>query len=395
MRRDKSLTIYYVIIAVTALGLGLSNDVFSNYFKEVYNVSAYQRGLIEFPRELPGILFLVVIAVFSGWSDIRLSMLAQTMSIFGLLFLGLLTPPFAVMLIFVFINSMGMHLFFPLQDSIGISLIKDGGIGRGMGKFKGISTAFSMAAGIVVFTGFKTGLFSFGSGIKWIFLVSGSLLFVVLILFVFLDKSVKSKTSTIRKPGLVFRKEYKYYYGLVIMYGLQKQMVSVYGPWVLIDILLKKADTMALLGIIGSFAGIFFIPAVGRWLDKYGIKKLLYADAVSFIVVYFLYGILTWGFDAGFLAKVGIPVIFAYSMFVFDRMSMQMSIVRTVYLKNILIKDEDLMPTLSAGQGMDHVVSIIFAYIAGLIWSIYGPQYLFLSAGMLSFVNLYIAYRSK
>jgi ABC-type uncharacterized transport system permease subunit len=172
-------------------------------------------------------------------------------------------------------------------------------------------------------------------------------------------------------------------------------MVSVYGPWVLIDILLKKADTMALLGIIGSFAGIFFIPAVGRWLDKYGIKKLLYADAVSFIVVYFLYGILTWGFDAGFLAKVGIPVIFAYSMFVFDRMSMQMSIVRTVYLKNILIKDEDLMPTLSAGQGMDHVVSIIFAYIAGLIWSIYGPQYLFFSAGMLSFVNLYIAYRSK
>ena len=115
MRRDKSLTIYYVIIAVTALGLGLSNDVFSNYFKEVYNVSAYQRGLIEFPRELPGILFLVVIAVFSGWSDIRLSMLAQTMSIFGLLFLGLLTPPFAVMLIFVFINSMGMHLFSPFR----------------------------------------------------------------------------------------------------------------------------------------------------------------------------------------------------------------------------------------------------------------------------------------
>ena len=71
------------------------------------------------------------------------------------------------------------------------------------------------------------------------------------------------------------------------MFGFQKQIMLVYGPWVLIDLLDKKADTLALLSIIGALIGVFFIPAVGRWIDKYGIKAMLYADAISFIGVCF------------------------------------------------------------------------------------------------------------
>ena len=297
---NSGLFIYFCIIAFTALGLGLSNDILSNYFKDAYNVTAYQRGLIELPRELPGILCMFVVAGLSFLSDIRLAMIAQILSIIGITALGLLTPVFAVMLVFVFINSLGAHLFFPLQDSIGISLIKDENIGKRMGQYKGVSTAFTMLASILVFTGFRLGLFSFTDNTKWIFIICAGFLTIVLVLLFVLDRinkeAIKSKNKKIR---FIFRKEYKYYYILVIMFGVQKQMMFVYGPWVLIDLLNKKVDTIAILGIIGSFVGIFFIPAVGRWLDRFGIKKLLYADALSFIFVYLIYGILC----AGFISK--------------------------------------------------------------------------------------------
>ena len=393
---SKSLLVYFFIIALTAFGLGLSGDVISNYFKDAYNVTAYQRGAIEFPRELPGLILIFVVAGLSFLSDIKISIIAQILSIIGITVLGLFTPTFAVMLVFIFINSMGQHLFMPLQDSIGMSLIKDDNIGKRMGQYKGVYTGFAMLASVLVFIGFKTGFFSFTSKIKWIFLTSAFILTFVLILLIILQRINKSSDiHNQKKLNFIFRKQYKYYYILVVMFGVQKQMMIVYGPWVLIEILNKKADTIAILGIAGSLIGTIFIPAVGRWLDRFGIKTILYADALSYIVVYLLYGLMSAGFVAGKLALVGIPVMLTYVLVILDKMSTQFGMVRTIYLRSIAIDAADITPTLSLGVSMDHFVSIICAYLGGIVWSVWGPQYIFFLAAALSLVNLYVATKVK
>ncbi|GMQ58074.1 MFS transporter [Vallitalea sediminicola] len=387
----KETVVYFIILALTALGLGLSNDIFSNYFKDAYNITAYQRGIIEFPRELPGMLCIFVVTALSFLGDIRLSIIAQILSFMGIVVLGFITPTFSIMLIFLFINSMGMHLFFPLQDSIGISLIDDDKIGKRMGQYKGVFTAFSMVAAIIVFLGFRTGFFSFTTDIKYIFIIDAAIFLVIIVLFIYLLKLLKKPLVKKKKMNFLFRKEYKYYYILAIMHGVQKQIMVVYGPWVLIEILSKKADTLAILTMIGSFIGIFFIPAVGRWLDHFGIKKLLYADAISFIGVYVAYGLLTTGFASGKFTLVGLPVMLAYGLIIIDRMSMQMGMVKTVYLRSIAVDLSDITPTLSLGISMDHVVSILCAFLGGIVWSVWGPQYIFFFAATLSLVNLFVA----
>ena len=161
-----------------------------------------------------------------------------------------------------------------------------------MGQFKGIFTAFQMVTAVLVFIGFRTGFFSFETSLKLPFLAAGFLFLIVLILLVRLQRMVHIPGSLHQKTRLIVRKEYRYYYVLVIMFGVQKQIMMVYGPWVLIDLLSKKADTIAMLAIIGGLIGIFFIPALGRWMDHFGIKTMLYADALSFIAVYLIYGTL-------------------------------------------------------------------------------------------------------
>ncbi|WP_432663665.1 MFS transporter [Wukongibacter baidiensis] len=388
---SKVQLIYFCIIALTALSLGFSHSVMSNYFKDAYQITAYQRGLIEFPRELPGVLVIFIIAALSSFSDVRIAITAQLLSIIGIGVLGFITPPFTIMLVFIFINSCGMHLFMPLKDSIGISLIKDENIGKRMGQYKGVATAFTMIAGILVFIGFRTGLFDFTSKVKWIFIISALSLTIVLILLLLIGRLIEQPIKSNKKLNFVFRKEYKYYYTLVVMWGVQKQIMIVYGPWVLIDILNKKADTLAILGIIGAFIGIFFIPALGRWIDRFGIKKLLYADALSFIFVYLVYGLLSAGFASGRLPVIGVPVLLAYMLFIVDRMSTQMGMIRTIYLRSIAVDTSDIMPTLSLGLSLDHTVSIICAYLGGIVWSLWGPQYIFFLAASLSLVNLYVA----
>jgi len=384
-----------MIIAVSAISLGLSNGVMSNFFKDAYNVSAYQRGLIEFPRELPGLLAVLLIGSLSFLNDIRIAMLAQVCSVIGIGVLGLITPTFNVMLIFVFINSMGMHIFKPMNDAIGISLAEEGNIGRRMGQFKGLDTGFRMLAGILVFIGFRMGFFSFESDFRGPFIISALMSVLVIGLLVFLEKTHSIDGLKPKKTKFVYRKEYKFYYILVILYGVQKQIMIVYGPWVLIDLLGKKADTLAMLSIIGAGIGIFFIPALGRWLDKFGIKKLMYVDAISFIVVYVLYGILTASFVGGALQSMTLAVGLAYGIFIIDKMSTQMSMIRTVYLKSILVKPEDLTPSLSLGMSMDHFVSITCAYLGGIVWMQFGPQYIFFFVAFLSLGNLYVATQLK
>ncbi|MCA0384346.1 MAG: MFS transporter [Firmicutes bacterium] len=389
----KELKLYFAILALTAFALGITSNVISNFFKDAYDVTAYQRGFLEFPRELPGIISIFVIAGLSFLSDIRISIIAQVLSFIGIAILGFTTPTYNVMILLVFINSMGMHLFFPLQDSIGLDLAEKDNIGKRLGQFKGFFTGVQMLAAMFVFWGFREGFMSFETPFKLTFVIAAAMFLAIIIMLVVLERWVRIDKPHVKQNGYVFRKAYKYYYVLIILFGVQKQIMMVYGPWVLIDLLSKKADTISILTVIGSFIGIFFIPAVGKWLDRFGVRKLLFADAISFIGVYLVYGLLCVGYINGSIQTAGLGVVLAYAIFIIDRMSSQMGIVRTVYLRKIAIMPSDITPTLTLGQSMDHAVSIVCAYLGGVIWSLWGPQYIFFIAAGFSLINLYVAFK--
>lgn len=391
----RAMKLYFVIIGLTAIVMAMTNDIIQNFFKDAYNVTAFQRGLLEIPRETPGVLLILIVTSLAVFSDIRISMIAQLLSFIGITFLGFMTPSFTVMMIFVFINSTGMHLFFPMQDSIGMALAEPEKVGRRMGQYKGLFTGMEMFGAAIVFLGFRFNLFSFKQNIKMPFLIAAVLLLIIFMVFVYLNQAMHIEGNHPKKTKFVFRKEYKFYYALVVMYGVQKQMMMVYGPWVLIELLGKGTDVIAALVMVGLFVGIFFIPALGRWIDRFGVKKMLYADAISFVGVYFLYGLLCAGYVSGVLGTAGIPVILAYVLFIIDKMSAQMSIIRTVYLKKIAVEIEDITPTLSLGISLDHIMSITFAVLSGYIWTQFGPQYVFFLVSALSLVNVYVAAKLK
>lgn len=385
--------LFFVLVAAVALGNGLSDGVYSNYFKEVYQITAFQRGLIEFPRELPGLLCAVVIGALSFLGDLKTAFIAQILSIIGVTVLGLFTPTFAVMLIFLFINSMGMHMFMPLQDAIGMSLAEPNQVGKRMGQFFSTRAAFNLVAALLVFFGFRYGFFSFATSVKWIFLVSAMAFTFASIITLIMIGRVGPTKKVLRSNKLVIHKQYRYFYMLTILHGVQKQVAYVYGTWVIVDLLLKKADTLALLAITVGFISIFFLNIIGQWMDKYGIKRMMYVDALTFIGVYIIYGFVVWGITSKVLPSTGWSIWIVYLLFVLDRLSMQFGMVKSIYLRSIAFNEQDVVSTLSMGISLDHIVSIMAAIAGGFVWSVWGSQWVFFFAAFFSLGNLYVAYK--
>ena len=248
-----------------------------------------------------------------------------------------------------------------------------------------------MVSGLAVFFLFRFGVFSLTSDIKWTFVVAAVFYLIAMFLFLKLRRNVGQVRTKHEKLKLVFHKEYKYYYLLAVAYGVQKQVMLVFGPWVLIETLGQQVDSIVLLGIIASTLGMFFMPQLGKWIDRFGVKKLLYADALSFIFVYLSYGLLTQHFNNGTLVKVGLPVLITSALFVVDRLSSQMGIIRVIYLKSIALQPSDVTPTLSLAMMMDHVVSIIVGVTGGIAWVTFGSHFIFYMVATLSLINLVVA----
>jgi hypothetical protein len=181
------------------------------------------------------------------------------------------------------------------------------------------------------------------------------------------------------------------FYLLAVLFGARKQIMYVYGPWVLIELLGFGADSMALLGIAGAATGIFFIPAVGRWIDKFGTSNIMTIEAGCFFIKYIAYAVLCAGLHSGFFISAGIIVILAVILNIIDRMTMNFGLVRSVYMRQIALSDEDVTPTLSLGLSLDHILSILSAVLCGWLWRELGPHSVFIFAAVLSIANMVVA----
>ena len=201
--------------------------------------------------------------------------------------------------------------------------------------------------------------------------------------------SMKKNKPVSFKSRFTFRKEYKLYYILTILYGTRKQIFMTFAPWVLVTVFLQKTQMIATLLTIGGIIGIVFKPFLGRAIDKYGEKIILSGEAILLIFVCIGYGFSRTVFP------VNIAFIIAAICYIIDQLLMSVSMARATYLKKIAVIPEDITSTLTAGVSIDHIFSITIALTGGLIWKLFGYEYIFLLGAVIALVNLYFTSQIK
>lgn len=92
MKKERARRLFLIAFVLFTFANGFGGSIISNYFKGVYQVDSVQRGLLEIPRELPGVVGVFVITALSGCGNLTLAMISFCLYAVGMFVLGLLSP---------------------------------------------------------------------------------------------------------------------------------------------------------------------------------------------------------------------------------------------------------------------------------------------------------------
>ena len=206
------------LLASIFLGIGQSVDgsTLTNYLKENFQMLIVQRSALEFPRELPGLLVVLVIGSLYTLGDIRIAVVANLLSALGMFSLGLIPAEYSFLIVAIFIYSMGQHIYMPLSNSIGMSFATSKEFGKKLGQLSAANTAALVISSAVLWALFKFLHISYTTSFT-----IGAVSFVIAALLLSKITSIPRVKNSTR---FIFRKEYGLYYWLCILYGARKQI---------------------------------------------------------------------------------------------------------------------------------------------------------------------------
>ena len=369
------------LFAVASLAMGMAYSVmdstFNNFLNDKFTLTGFERSFIEFPRELPGFLVVFVSALMWFLCSRRLGALSLALGAVGAVLVGFASPSFAILLLWLFIFSLGQHTMMPLSTTIGMELARAGRTGQRLGQLNALRNLAAILGSLVVFLGFNFLGFNFH---HTFILIAIALAISAVMLF-----SMQRQQTQQPKTFLKLHKEYRLFYLLSILYGSRKQLFITFAPWVLVNIFKEPTQTLATLLLIGGIIGILFQPLLGWMIDHFGERVVLASEAVLLVFVCFGYG-----FSRSMFPE-NIAFLIVCACFLLDQMLMSVSMARATYMKKIALESGHVQPALTAGVTIDHVFSISVALLGGLIWNAFGYQYVFLMGTAIAFINFFVA----
>ena len=359
------------------LGSACFDSVFNNFLHTRFDLSAFGRTFLELPRETPGLLTVVFAASLFFIGSRRRAAWALLLCSGGLALMGTLSLHYAVMLCWLFVFSMGQHLWLPLSSSIGMELATAGGDGKRLGQLNAVRNAAAIVGSGLIFVLFWLFPLPLEAG----FWVASATFLVGSVVLFRLTPDAPHKA----KVYWNFPREYRRYYALTVLYGSRKQIFLTFAPWVLVSVLGQPVTVIAILLTIGGALGIVFQPVLGRAIDAWGEKTVLALEAFVLIFVCAAYA----------LGPLVLPpfwaLIVASTCFLLDQILMSVGMARATYLKKIARSPEEVTPTLTMAVSVDHIFSISVALGGGVLWFAFGFWTVFLFGAAIALTNLVTA----
>lgn len=369
-----------VMVAVLAalflaqLGGGVYDLLFTNYLSDAQGLNAQQRGFLELPRELPGVLSLLVMGSLFFLNEVRLAAVAVLLAALGSFLMMNLGPHAGLwqLSLCVVTASLGLHILMGTVDSIVMHTARPENRSLRLGQMRALGTAATLL----------------GAGYVWIkwqwnnsFVVDYALVIAVFLLAATLLFCMKSPEFPRRKgfrENFILRREYAVYYGIETLHGIRKQLYITFGYWLLVNSMGQPPENVGKIMLIAGVIGLFTQPMIGKSIKRFGEKRVTIFDSVALSVLCLAYA----------FAPTMLPGQWAVGViaccFVLDKILFDLGMARTTYIARICgDRRADITPCIYTGIAINHVASITYGVVGGLIWSYSdGPQAVFLTGGL-------------
>lgn len=381
-RGDKAVRTFLATILFSGLAYGFYRGIQDNYLAEIVKISEFERGIVEFFREIPGLLLVFILAAMYRFSETKVFKIGTAIMLSGVLGLLLLGSSKVVVILFMVVFSTGEHIVMPIKSSMSLSFAKNDKGGASLG----VTSSISHGGNIIGFFLVSALFFIFSRigiardsiiGFRTVFIIAA----VLLLLSTLIVLTMKDQGKPVRRSRLYINRKYHKFYMLEVFYGARKQIFLTFAPYVLI--LFYGADTsiIALLLAICAVFGMLLSPAIGILVDKLGYKTIMVADTLILVVVCIMYGF------AHRIFPMHIAFIVVCVNFVLDSIISLASMATNVYVRDLSSSREELTATLTTGISVNHLISVLIALLGGYIWKTLGIEVLFSLSAVLGVIN--------
>ena len=385
-RSDAKISRFLSVLVLSGISYGLYRGIQDNYLAEIIKITPFERGIVEFFREIPGLMVMVILAAMYRFSDskiFKIGIALMTGGIAGLLFTtNELLQTKILVVFFTVLFSAGEHIIMPVKSTISMDMAKREKAGIALGITNSITQLGQIFGFILVsILFFILGRIGYTRtdilGFRMVFGIS----FALMVSSVLAVLALKETTLKLQRRRFYFAKKFYKYYMLEVFYGSRKQIFLTFAPYVLILQYGADPSIMSLLYTICAAFGILCGPLMGRIIDVLGYKVVMVGDTLILIAVCFLYGF------AHRIFPPEIAFIVVCSNFVLDSIISIASMASNVYVQRIASSQEEITATLSTGISVNHFFSIFIALMGGWIWKVTGIEVLFSLSAFLGLMN--------
>ena len=377
---SKTPRIRKVMLAVLAalflaqLGAGVYDLLFTNYLSDAQGLNAQERGFLEFPRELPGELSLLVMGSLFFLNEVRLAAVSVLLAALGSYMLMNLGPGASMweLSVCVVTASLGLHILMGTVDSIVMHTARPENRSLRLGQMRALGTAATLLGAGYIWLKWQ---FNSSFAVDYVLVV---VIFIVAAALLFCVRAPQFPKRKSFRENFILRKEYAVYYGIETLHGIRKQLYITFGYWLLVNTMGQPPAQVGKIMLIAGVIGLFTQPLIGRSIKHFGEKKVTIFDSMALSVL-----CLAYAFAPSLLPAAWAVGVIA-CCFVLDKILFDLGMARTTYIARICgERRSDITPCIYTGIAINHVASITYGIVGGLIWSYSGgPQAVFLTGGL-------------
>ena len=376
-REDSGYKPFFISMITFALAYGLYKGIIDNYLADIVGMSSFDKGVSEFFRELPGLLLILVLAVFYMMSAEKLYKLGAVIMLAGMVMQAVVPPERIYVILSIFVFSLGEHIQLGMRNTITLEYAKPSRGGEALGLQNALHQVGTLAGYLLVIIIFAIFDSSFGL-FKSVFGASALIIAIGTITTVRITGNSETDAN---KRRFYFRKKFKKYYMLEVFYGARKQIFFTFGPYVLVLFYGANAMIISILFAVASICSFIIAPIVGKIIDRFGYKIVMIMDTLILVIVCFFYGF------AHHIFPKDVAFVICCVNYILDSIISLASMASNVYVQDLSDSPEEMKATISTGVSVNHMITILIALFGGWIWKILGIETLFVLSAILGLCN--------
>ncbi|MBQ3497920.1 MAG: MFS transporter [Clostridia bacterium] len=373
----KNYKILLMSILVTGLSYGLYKGMLDNYLAEIVGLGEMERGVAEFFREIPGVVLVLILALFYMLSAETMYKAGAVFLLAGMGMMSILPPGKVLVILSITMYSLGEHIQIGMKNTLSLKYARPGHGGAALGAQNSASQIGTLVGYIAVVVAFS--VLAGGEGTYKLFFAVAAVLAAISAVMSFRITGKSETDSTKRR--FYFHKKYTKYYMLEMFYGARKQVFFTFGPYVLILFYKADAAMISLLFAISAVTCFFASPIVGKIIDRIGYKTVMIADTLILVIVCFAYGF------AHRIFPENVSFVICCCAYILDAVISLASMASNVYVQDLADTQEEVKATISTGVSINHVITVFIALFGGWIWQTLGMELLFILSALLGLGN--------